>query len=96
MAQGAAGGAVPVRCEPAPDFGYTDDPEETPLKNLVMLSYPDGGLEASRELLGDIVRAIRTYRPYTASSTGRRSGVSSPADRPTGRPVNAVPAVRIT
>ena len=31
--------------------------------NLVMLPYPDGMLETNREFLGDIVKAIRTYRP---------------------------------
>ncbi len=35
------------------------------VKHLVMLNYPDGGLEASRDFLGDVVRAIRTYRPHT-------------------------------
>jgi LmbE family N-acetylglucosaminyl deacetylase len=35
------------------------------VKNLVMLGYPDGKLEDTREFLGDIVRAIRTYRPHT-------------------------------
>ncbi len=35
------------------------------VKHLVMLGYPDGGLEPTRALLGDIVRAIRTYRPHT-------------------------------
>jgi LmbE family N-acetylglucosaminyl deacetylase len=35
------------------------------VKHLVMLRYPDGGLEDTRELRGDIVRAIRTYRPHT-------------------------------
>jgi len=35
------------------------------VKNLVMLHYPDGGLEDTREFRGDIVRAIRTYRPHT-------------------------------
>jgi len=35
------------------------------VKNLVMLPYPDGGLEDTREFRGDIVRAIRTYRPHT-------------------------------
>jgi LmbE family N-acetylglucosaminyl deacetylase len=35
------------------------------VKNLVMLRYPDGRLEATREFLGDVVRAIRTYRPHT-------------------------------
>jgi LmbE family N-acetylglucosaminyl deacetylase len=35
------------------------------VKHLVMLGYPDGGLEPTRELLGDVVRAIRTYRPHT-------------------------------
>jgi len=33
--------------------------------NLVMLRYPDGGLEDSREFRADIVRVIRTYRPHT-------------------------------
>jgi LmbE family N-acetylglucosaminyl deacetylase len=35
------------------------------VKHVVMLGYPDGGLEATREFLGDVVRAIRTYRPHT-------------------------------
>src|SRR5216683_823277 len=35
------------------------------VKNLVMLGYPDGQLEDTREFLGDIVRAIRMYRPHT-------------------------------
>lgn len=35
------------------------------VKNLVMLSYPDGGLEDTREFRGDVVRAIRMYRPHT-------------------------------
>src|SRR5712691_13202810 len=35
------------------------------VKNLVMLGYPDGQLEDTREFLGDIVRAIRTYQPHT-------------------------------
>lgn len=35
------------------------------VKNVVMLGYPDGGLEDSREFRGDVVRAIRTYRPHT-------------------------------
>ena len=35
------------------------------VKNVVMLGYPDGELEDTRELLGDIVRAIRQYRPHT-------------------------------
>ncbi|MBI2218642.1 MAG: PIG-L family deacetylase [Candidatus Rokubacteria bacterium] len=35
------------------------------VKHVVMLGYPDGGLEDTRELLGDIVRAIRRYRPRT-------------------------------
>ena len=35
------------------------------VKNLVMLRYPDGGLEDSREFRGDIVRALRMYRPHT-------------------------------
>jgi LmbE family N-acetylglucosaminyl deacetylase len=30
-----------------------------------MLGYPDGMLEDTREFLGDIVRAIRMYRPHT-------------------------------
>jgi len=35
------------------------------VKNVVMLGYPDGELEDTRELLGDVVRAIRQYRPHT-------------------------------
>jgi LmbE family N-acetylglucosaminyl deacetylase len=35
------------------------------VKNLAMLGYPDGMLEDTREFLGDIVRAIRMYRPHT-------------------------------
>lgn len=35
------------------------------VKNVVMLEYPDGGLADTRELLGDVVRAIRRYRPHT-------------------------------
>ena len=35
------------------------------VKNLLMLGYPDGGLQDSREFLGDVVRAIRQYRPHT-------------------------------
>jgi LmbE family N-acetylglucosaminyl deacetylase len=35
------------------------------VKHVVMLGYPDGALEDTRELLGDIVRAIRRYRPHT-------------------------------
>jgi len=35
------------------------------VKNVVMLGYPDGGLEDTREFRGDVVRAIRTYRPHT-------------------------------
>ena len=35
------------------------------VKNLVMLPHADGGLEDTREFRGDIVRAIRTYRPHT-------------------------------
>jgi LmbE family N-acetylglucosaminyl deacetylase len=35
------------------------------VKHVVMLGYPDGELEDTREFLGDIVRAIRQYRPYT-------------------------------
>jgi LmbE family N-acetylglucosaminyl deacetylase len=35
------------------------------VKNLVMLGYPDGELEDTREVLGDVVRAIRQYRPHT-------------------------------
>ncbi len=33
--------------------------------HVVMLGYPDGELEDTRELLGDVVRAIRQYRPHT-------------------------------
>lgn len=35
------------------------------VKHVVMLDHPDGGLEDTREFLGDIVRAIRKYRPHT-------------------------------
>jgi LmbE family N-acetylglucosaminyl deacetylase len=35
------------------------------VKHIVMLGYPDGGLKATDEFLGDVVRAIRTYRPHT-------------------------------
>jgi len=35
------------------------------VKNLVMLRYPDGGLEDTRDFRGDVVRAIRAYRPHT-------------------------------
>lgn len=35
------------------------------VKNVVMLRYPDGGLEDTREFRADIVRALRTYRPHT-------------------------------
>ena len=35
------------------------------VKNLVALGYPDGQLEDTREFLGDVVRALRQYRPHT-------------------------------
>jgi LmbE family N-acetylglucosaminyl deacetylase len=35
------------------------------VKHVVMLGYPDGKLAATDEFLGDVVRAIRTYRPHT-------------------------------
>ena len=35
------------------------------VKHLVMLQRPDGGLEPTRDFLGDVVRAIRMYRPHT-------------------------------
>lgn len=35
------------------------------VKHVAMLGYPDGGLEDTREFLGDIVRALRQYRPHT-------------------------------
>jgi len=35
------------------------------VKHVVMLGYPDGELEDTREFLGDVVRAIRQYRPHT-------------------------------
>jgi LmbE family N-acetylglucosaminyl deacetylase len=38
------------------------------VKNVVMLGYPDGGLEDTRQFLGDVVRAIRQYRPHTVFS----------------------------
>jgi LmbE family N-acetylglucosaminyl deacetylase len=33
--------------------------------HVVMLGYPDGALEDTRAFLGDVVRAIRRYRPHT-------------------------------
>jgi LmbE family N-acetylglucosaminyl deacetylase len=35
------------------------------VKHVVMLGYPDGGLEDTRGFLGDVVRALRQYRPHT-------------------------------
>lgn len=35
------------------------------VKHIVMLGHPDGGLEDTREFRGDVVRAIRRYRPHT-------------------------------
>jgi LmbE family N-acetylglucosaminyl deacetylase len=35
------------------------------VKHLIMLGYPDGLLEDTRAFLGDVVRAIRQYRPHT-------------------------------
>ncbi len=35
------------------------------VKHVAMLGYPDGGLEDTREFRGDIVRAMRQYRPHT-------------------------------
>jgi LmbE family N-acetylglucosaminyl deacetylase len=35
------------------------------VRHVMMLGYPDGGLEDTREFLGDVVRAIRRYRPDT-------------------------------
>jgi LmbE family N-acetylglucosaminyl deacetylase len=35
------------------------------VKHVVMLGYPDGELEDTRDFLGDVVRAIRQYRPHT-------------------------------
>src|SRR2546428_6458530 len=35
------------------------------VRHVVMLGYPDGGLEDNREFLGDVVGAIRRYRPHT-------------------------------
>jgi LmbE family N-acetylglucosaminyl deacetylase len=35
------------------------------VKHVVMLGYPDGELEDTREFLGDVVRAIRRHRPHT-------------------------------
>jgi LmbE family N-acetylglucosaminyl deacetylase len=34
------------------------------VKHVVMLGYPDGFLEDTRAFLGDVVRAIRQYRPH--------------------------------
>ncbi|MGH7308660.1 MAG: PIG-L deacetylase family protein [Candidatus Rokuibacteriota bacterium] len=35
------------------------------VKHLVMLGYPDGELEDTRQFRGDIVRTLRQYRPHT-------------------------------
>src|SRR6059036_9746 len=35
------------------------------VKHVVMLGYPDGFLDDTREVLGDVVRAIRQHRPHT-------------------------------
>ena len=35
------------------------------VKHVVMLGYPDGELEDTRAFLGDVVRALRRYRPHT-------------------------------
>jgi len=35
------------------------------VKHVVMLGYPDGELEDTRQFLGDVVRAMRQYRPHT-------------------------------
>src|SRR5262249_4943979 len=35
------------------------------VQHVVMLGYPDGFLEDTREFLGDVVRALRQYRPHT-------------------------------
>jgi LmbE family N-acetylglucosaminyl deacetylase len=35
------------------------------VKHVVMLGYPDGFLEDTRDFLGDLVRALRQYRPHT-------------------------------
>lgn len=35
------------------------------VKHLVMLGYEDGFLDDTRKFLGDVVRAIRQYRPHT-------------------------------
>jgi LmbE family N-acetylglucosaminyl deacetylase len=35
------------------------------VKHVVMLGYPDGELEDTRAFLGDVVRALRHYRPHT-------------------------------
>src|SRR5262249_46793198 len=40
------------------------------VRHVVMLGYPDGGLEETRGFLGDIVGAIRRYRPHTIFAMG--------------------------
>jgi LmbE family N-acetylglucosaminyl deacetylase len=35
------------------------------VKHVVMLGYPDGELEDTRDFRGDVVRAIRRHRPHT-------------------------------
>jgi len=38
------------------------------VSDIVILDHPDGGLEDTREFRGEIVRAIRKYRPHTVFS----------------------------
>jgi LmbE family N-acetylglucosaminyl deacetylase len=35
------------------------------VRHVVMLGHPDGGLEDTRAFRGDVVRALRRYRPHT-------------------------------
>jgi LmbE family N-acetylglucosaminyl deacetylase len=35
------------------------------VRHVVMLGYPDGELEDTRQFLGDVVKAIRRHRPHT-------------------------------
>jgi len=35
------------------------------VQHVVMLGYPDGALEDTRQFLGDVVHALRRYRPHT-------------------------------
>ncbi len=45
------------------------------VRHVVMLGYPDGGLEDTREFLGDVVGTIRRYRPQHRDH--RKAGITA-------------------